>query len=245
MARGIPTVPESIEIIKEVLNALSVAHVNDLMHGAVSARNIFISQEKDVKVTDFILEPAVRINPSLLAQSTTADPSFMSPEQIKGEDITPTSDIYSTGVVFYQLLTGKLPFAHKGTLDLALNHIISEVAPPSRLNRSVPEYLDDIVLKMLEKDPLQRIGSAADVLQSLEQKRLVFRLPSQEYLDIVYDNSEPLIYDESLERAKKTAPAPKKTRKFNIRMLVLLIILIAIASGLWYAFFLNLLNTKD
>jgi len=169
----------------------------------------------------------------------------MSPEQIKGEDVSAVSDIYAAGVVFYLLLTGKLPFAHKGTLDLALNHIQSDVAPPSRLERNVPQYLDDIVLKMLEKDPFQRLASCGDVLQSLEQKRLVFKLPSQDYLDIVYDDSEPMIFEESLDQVKKPKPSQKKPRKINIRAIILLFILVAIASGLWYAFFLSLLSAKD
>ncbi len=246
LLREIPEKNAAVEIIKQVLSSLAKAHENDLIHGSISPRNIFVCQEKDVRVTDFILEPAVRINPSLLAQSTAFDPAYMSPEQIKGEEVTCASDVYSTGVVFYQLLTGRLPFAHKGRLDLAFNHLAGEVIPPSHLDRQIPDYIDDLVMKMLEKEPMQRISSAKDALASLENKRLVFRLPSQDYLDIIYDDSEPIIYEESFRtKAKQKKKKQKGKRKVKRATLLILFVLIAIASGLWYAFVSNLISGRD
>lgn len=247
LLRGLPGLEAGLDIIKQVLSSLSVAHSENILHGAINNRNIFMTSGREVKLTDFILEPGVRVNPSLLAEAAATDAAYMSPEQIRGEQINNASDIYSTGVVLYQLLTGTLPYIGNGGLDTALQHISSDVEAPSRRNDSVPEYLDDIVLKMLEKDPLQRIGSASDVLDSLNNKRLVFKLPNQDLINLIYnEESEPIMYQEEiLKKPKKIKPPKtKKMRRITRTRLVLLLILIAVASGLWYAFILSLINMR-
>ncbi len=244
MKKGILNLAFAVDIIKQVLSALSVAHSNDLIHGALSSHNIFLSG-REVKVTDFILEPAVRINPSLLASAASINSSYMSPEQIKGEHITNASDIYSAGIIFYQLITGQLPFEGSGGLDTALKHLSQKIKPPSQLHNFVPDYMDDIVMKMLEKDPLQRISRADDVLEGLDKQRLIFNLPSPEFVNLIYgEDVEPIEYQKEAEAPKKKK-FNKKLRKIKINKisLLLLFILIAVAAGLWYAFILNFINS--
>ncbi|MFH1710393.1 MAG: serine/threonine-protein kinase [bacterium] len=232
----------AIDIIKQVLSSLAVAHAENLIHGAISSRNVFIVG-KDIKVTDFILEPAVRISPALLAAAAAMDSSYMSPEQIKGEQITVASDIYSTGVLFYQLVTGRIPFSGSGGLDTALNHLSEEIMPPSHMNSDVPDYVDNIIMKMLEKDPLQRLNKANDVLESLNKQRLIFNLPNQELVNLIYEEDvEPIEYREEIKEPAKR-PSTKKRKIKKIAILVLFM-LIAVASGLWYAFILNLINAN-
>jgi eukaryotic-like serine/threonine-protein kinase len=248
IARGRMSVEKCINIIKQVFSAIAVANENGLIHGAVSTRNIFVSSSAEIKITDFILEPAVRANPSLLAEAAAREASFMSPEQLKGEVITHTSDVYSCGVVLYEMLTGKTPFGGTGGLDTALCNLVNDPQPPSNFNKEVPDWLDEVTLKMLEKDPLQRISTAHDALESLEKGRLVFRLPSQDLTGLIYDNDlDPIMYDEERPQKKPKNKAPEKTgrkRKFNKTLMLFLFILIAIAAGLWYAFFLNLASTR-
>lgn len=240
LAGGIPDLTSAVEMIKQVISALMVVHQEDLIHGALSARNIFLAG-KEVKVTDFILEPAVRINPALLAAAATINSSYMSPEQIKGEQITAASDIYSAGVIFYRLVTGRLPFDGGSGLDIALKHLSEEIVPPSRHNSAVPAHIENIIMKMLEKDPLQRISKASDVLESLNKSRLVFNLPNQEFVNMIYDEDvEPIEYRKEIEEPKKRPPVrTAKKKKRNKLALLILFVLIAIASGLWYAFILN------
>lgn len=242
MLGGIPSLNFTLDVIKQVLSALAVAHAEGLLHGAVNSRNIFLLGKKEVKVADFILESAVRTNPSLLAEATSVDPNYMSPEQIKGEQISPASDIYSSGVLLYLLLTGKLPFNGGSAFGTALGHISTEAVPPSHYNGEVPEYLDKIVMKMLEKDPLQRLGDARSVLDSLENQRLVFKLPNSELVNLIYEEDvEPLEYKEEIH-ANRNKPRPRK--KVNKRAILFLFILIAVAGGLWYAFIFSLVNMR-
>ena len=235
----------SIEIIKQVLSAISVAHAENLVHGAISSRNVFLAG-KEVKVTDFILEPAVRISPTLLAAAATVDSNYMSPEQIKGEQVSFASDIYSTGVLFYQLITGQVPFDGGGGLDTALKHLSGEVIPPSTYNSEIPGYVDKIIMKMLEKDPLQRMNKAGDVLESLIEQRLIFNLPNSEFVNLIYEEDvEPIEYMEEIkEPAKKPSSKKGKKRKIKKLTLLMLFVLIAVAAGLWYAFILNFINAN-
>jgi serine/threonine-protein kinase len=245
LANGVPDLTSAVEVIKQVLSALAVAHAENLIHGAISARNIFLVG-KEVKVTDFILEPAVRISPALLAAAATVNSSFMPPEQIKGEPITPASDIYSAGVVFYRLVTGRLPFDGRGGLNTALKHLSEEIVPPSHVNSEVPDYMDNIIMKMLEKNPLQRINKASDVLESLDKKRLIFNLPNQELVNLIYEeDAEPIEYMEEIETPKRRPPAKKgKKKKMSMVRWVIFLVLIAVASGLWYAFISNLMSAS-
>jgi eukaryotic-like serine/threonine-protein kinase len=244
VAKGLPDTDFAVEVIKQVLSALGVAHSENLIHGAISTSNIFLIG-KEVKVTDFILEPAVRISPALLAAAATVNSSYMSPEQLIGEQITPASDIYSVGVVFYQLLTGRLPFDGKGGLDTALKHLRDAIVPPSHFNSNIPDYLDNVIMKMLERDPLQRINKAEDVIESLNKQRLLFNLPNREFMNLIYDEDvEPIEYREEVEVPKKKPPVKKgRKRKLNKVVLMILLLLIAIASGLWYAFILNFISS--
>lgn len=244
MAKGTPDLTFSVETIKQVLSSLSVAHAENLIHGALSGRNIFLVG-KEVKVTDFILEPGVRISPILLAAAATMNSSYMSPEQIKGEQITPASDIYSAGVIFYRLVTGRLPFDGKSGLDTALKHLSEEIIPPSHLNSNVPDYVDNIIMKMLEKDPLQRINRASDVLESLAKQRLIFNLPNQEFVNLIYEEDvEPIEYMKEIEEPRRKPAAKKgKKRKIKRSALFVLFVLIAVAAGLWYAFILNFISS--
>ena len=245
LANGVPDLTLAVEIIKQVLSSLATAHAENLIHGAISARNIFLAG-KEAKVTDFILEPAVRISPSLLASAAAMDSNYMSPEQIKGEPVTTASDMYSTGVVFYQLVTGTLPFDGKSGLATALKHLSEEIVPPSHLNSGIPDYIDNIIMKMLEKDPLQRISRAGDVLESLNKQRLIFNLPNPEYVNLIYgEDMEPIEYREEIEEPKKKPAGRKvKNRKLKRRTMLILLILIAIAAGLWYAFILNFISAN-
>lgn len=254
LSKGTPDISSAIEVFKQIISSLALVHREGLLHGALNTHNVFMVGGKEVKITDFILEPGVRVNPTLLAAAAAIDSNYMPPEQIKGEQINAASDIYSAGMIFYRILTGTLPFSGKGGLDTALEHISADIEPPSHLNRAIPEYLDNIILKMLERDPLQRINNAKDVLESLEKQRLVFKFPNSEYVNLIFEEEiEPIIYEEDL-KGKKAASrasagrgrsgAKKKRRKLSRLSVIILFILIAIAAGLWYAFILNFINIR-
>jgi serine/threonine protein kinase len=245
--RDIPNVDVSIKIMKQILEALVTAEHAGLIHGSLNMKNVFVSGSHEVKLADFILEPMVRANPALLAQSAAENSAFMAPEQIKGQQASQRSDVYSAGIIFYRLLAGKFPFVGQGGLDTALSHVQDDPLQPANFNKEVPDYLNELVMKMIEKDPVQRIASAADALNTIEGKRLEIKLPVSDLSNIIYDGeSDPIIFD--VENAPKIKPEKRKNKvhfkKVPLRTIMALFILIAIASGLWYAFLLNFIDTR-
>ncbi|MFC1559641.1 serine/threonine protein kinase [Candidatus Margulisiibacteriota bacterium] len=237
-------VDTSVNIAKRVAEALHFAHDNDVIHGALSANNIFITRKKELKLVDFILEGKVRSNIDLLAHQTSFDSRYLSPEQIKGEEVSELSDIYSFGVVLYQLLTGTLPFNGDNNLEIAIKHLTERPQAPSTLNPNVPEYLDEIVLKCLEKDPVMRFKRIGEIEESLKEKALIFKGAEVDLSNLIYDDMEAI--DPGISQAEEPQKKAKKParRKPNVFMWILFFILIAIASGLWYSFIQGLISTR-
>jgi len=162
--------PLFLLIAGQVVKGLSYAHSQKILHLDVKPSNIiYLPQEKTVKITDFGLSHAIQevANYQTIVGGT---PNYMSPEQIIGEELTPASDIYSLGVMFYELLTGTLPFqGMKG--DVGFHHVHTP-PPPLRSRRGdLPEVLEGIVMKCLKKNALERYTSMEQLFQDLKKSQ--------------------------------------------------------------------------
>jgi len=234
----------SLEIIKRICGALRFAHENKVIHGSLGAKNVFISSRKELKVVDFLLEGKVRSNIDLLAKQTMVDSRYLSPEQIKGETVTDLSDIYSTGVLLYHLLTGTLPFNGKDNLEIAMKHLNHMPEAPSSLNPEIPSYLDEIVLKAMEKDPVMRFRKIKEIEESINEKALVYKGAEVDLTNLIYDDIDVMDFDDDKKdelKIKKDKPIKKKQ---NLLLWVFFIILVAIASGLWYSFIQDFIKVR-
>lgn len=161
-----PTV--ALEIATQICEALVVAHRNNIVHCDIKPHNILITKDSNrVKVTDFGIARAV--NSATLAQTETVigTAHYFSPEQARGETINASSDLYSLGVVLYEMLTGQVPFRGDSPITVALKHINEEPLPPSSLNENLPKRIDKLVLKVLAKDPTKRFADASEMLKAL------------------------------------------------------------------------------
>lgn len=159
----------ALEIAIQICEALAVAHRNNIVHCDIKPHNILITKDSNrVKVTDFGIARAV--NSATLAQTETVigTAHYFSPEQARGETITASSDLYSLGVVLYEMLTGQVPFRGDSPITVALKHINEEPMPPSSLNESLPKRIDKLVLKVLAKDPTKRYTDASEMLHALQ-----------------------------------------------------------------------------
>ncbi|MGH8886114.1 MAG: Stk1 family PASTA domain-containing Ser/Thr kinase [Egibacteraceae bacterium] len=148
------------EIAGEAALALHYAHGRGLVHRDVKPANIMISDERRVKVTDFGIARAMNAQTMTQTAMTFGTAAYVSPEQAQGEQVDPRSDIYSLGVVLYEMLTGRPPFTGDSAVALAYKHVSSEPIPPARLNPEVSPQLDAVVRKAMAKHPADRYQTA-------------------------------------------------------------------------------------
>src|ERR687884_1086775 len=162
LARGPAPVPVAIDYARQVLAALRVAHRQGLVHRDIKPHNMLVDGEGRLKVTDFGI---ARSGPSQMTEegSIIGTAQYLSPEQAQGAPVTPSSDLYSVGIVLYELLTGTVPFAGETPVELAMKHLSKTPDPPSRIRPEVPRDLDFVVMRALGKNPSERYQSADEM----------------------------------------------------------------------------------
>jgi serine/threonine-protein kinase len=154
-------------VVAETALALDYAHSHGVIHRDVKPANIMLLKDGKVKVTDFGIAKAVSSSQTK-SGIVLGTPNYMSPEQINGQDIDGRSDIFSLGVVFYELLTGQLPFHGKNLTNLFYQITQVKHQPPRVINPKVPKPVEQIVDKALSKEPTQRFETSADFAKYLK-----------------------------------------------------------------------------
>ena len=157
----------SVNIAMQIASALETAHKNNIVHRDIKPHNIIITEDGVAKVTDFGIAKAVS-NSTITAFGTTiGSVHYFSPEQAKGGYTDAKSDIYSLGVVMYEMLTGKVPFDADTSVSVALKHMQEQPIPPMEINENIPKAVNDIILKAMEKEPMARYQTATTMLKDL------------------------------------------------------------------------------
>lgn len=161
--------PESVvsQIAIRILSALQHAHSNGIIHRDIKPANILVNAEGHIKVADFGIARVAGSNTLSKNDSVMGSAHYFSPEQARGEDVSVASDIYSVGVVMYEMLTGKVPFDGDTPVAIALQHISSLPQPLRSVNDQVSPAMERVVLTALNKDPQNRFHSAADMARAI------------------------------------------------------------------------------
>jgi eukaryotic-like serine/threonine-protein kinase len=161
-SRGPAPIHVAVDYARQVLAALRLAHRQGLVHRDIKPHNVLVDGEGRVKVTDFGI---ARAGPSQMTEegSIIGTAQYLSPEQAQGAPVTPASDLYSVGIVLYELLTGEVPFDGETPVELAMKHLSKVPDPPSRLRSEVPRDLDFVVTRALAKSPDERYESADEM----------------------------------------------------------------------------------
>jgi len=168
VSRGSAPVRTAIEYTRQILAALGAAHRQGIVHRDIKPHNVLVGGEGGVKVTDFGI---ARSGASQMTEvgSIIGTAQYLSPEQARGSQVDQTSDVYSVGVVLYELLTGQVPFTGDTPLEIAMKHLSEIPKPPSELRPDVPHDLDMVVLRALAKEPSERYQSAEEMDADLER----------------------------------------------------------------------------
>lgn len=203
---------EAVRIAKEIASALESAHRNNLVHCDIKPHNILVMPDGHIKVTDFGIARAVSASTMTYSGSVMGSVHYFSPEQAKGTVITTKSDVYSLGVVLYEMLTGQLPFNGETSVSIALKHLQEEPVPIRQLNPSIPPVLEAIVQKAMSKDPADR-PSSTELYADLNQAKamLADRGTSQEAVsnDPFATRMIPRITPEMMAEQRSERPANK------------------------------------
>ncbi|MHC1683247.1 MAG: Stk1 family PASTA domain-containing Ser/Thr kinase [Clostridiaceae bacterium] len=157
----------AIDIASKIAKALDSAHKNNIVHRDIKPHNILVTDTGDVKVTDFGIAKSNTSATIVNTNKVIGSVHYISPEQAKGSVVDRRSDIYSLGVVMYEMVTGKLPFDADTPVSVAIKHIQDDVTEPKDVNKELPESMNYLILKTLEKDPLLRYQTAYDLYMDL------------------------------------------------------------------------------
>src|SRR4051812_17510986 len=171
--RGRLPLGEALRIATETAEALQVAHERGIVHRDVKPGNILIDQDGSVRVADFGIARAAGDGGATTSGVVIGSPYYVSPEQVDGEPVTPTSDIFSLGVVLYEMITGTRPFDGPSAAAIALQRLRRPSRPPSAVQPDVPADLDAIVMRAMERNPARRFPSAAELAVALDGFGLV------------------------------------------------------------------------
>jgi HAMP domain-containing protein len=159
-----------LRLAKQLCAGLGAAHAVGVIHRDIKPENLILEPTGNAKLMDFgIARPITRLEPSATqAGFVVGTPQYLAPEQLQGAEASPRSDIYSCGIVFYEVFTGVLPFVAGSAMDVMLKHLKEEPAPPSRHWPEIPPRLEGIILRCLRKDPAERYASVDELLRDLE-----------------------------------------------------------------------------
>ena len=196
---------EAVHFTVQILRALQHAHDKGIVHRDIKPQNIMLLEDGTIKVADFGIARFARASQHTVTDKAIGSVHYISPEQAKGELSDEKSDIYSIGVMLYEMTTGTLPFDADSPVSVALKQIQSQAKRPREINPDIPEGLEDITIRAMQKDPARRYQSAAEMLRDIDEFK---RDPS---ISFEYKYSEP----ETKKISKEVASTKKKTKKIK------------------------------
>lgn len=240
-------IKDALDIMQQLTSAISHAHHNHIVHRDIKPHNILIDHNGTVKITDFGIAMALSATSITQTNSVLGSVHYLSPEQARGGMANKKSDIYSIGIVMFEMLTGRLPFSGESAVSIALKHLQSETPSLKRWNPQIPQSVENIVLKATAKDPFHRYDNVDemedDLRTALDASRLnegKFVIPEDHdatkaipiitnerpfhNLDHTIVHNDPTVPNDPSQQSK---PAKKKRKKWPIVLMALFLLLAA------------------
>lgn len=159
---------KAVNIAKQIAVALNCAHSNNIIHRDIKPHNILVTAENIIKVTDFGIAKASNTATITNADKVMGSAHYLSPEQARGASVDCKTDIYSLGIVLYEMVTGKVPFDAETPVSVALKHIQEPIVPPINVNPNISASLNQVILKAVEKEPAKRYANVKELIADLD-----------------------------------------------------------------------------
>ncbi|WP_153731240.1 Stk1 family PASTA domain-containing Ser/Thr kinase [Sporosarcina obsidiansis] len=244
----------AVSIMQQLVSAISHAHHNGIIHRDIKPQNVLMNGEDDVKITDFGIAMALNSTAHTKTNSVIGTVHYLSPEQARGGMATKRSDIYSLGIVFYELLTGKLPFSAETAVAIALKHLQEETPSVRAQLPEIPQSVENVILKATAKDANYRYASADEMYEDLltvfsseraqEQKftlpfdddrtvaiPIVKDVPKFDHLENTVKHESPIV--EPVPPVEKKKEKKKKKWPLIVGISFLVIALLAVMFTMW------------
>ena len=259
--RGGLTLPEAIDIMLQLTSAVNCAHNSYIIHRDIKPQNVMILDDGRVKITDFGI--AMALNTELTqTNSVMGSVHYLPPEQANGKGSTIKSDIYSLGILMYELLTGSLPFKGDNAVEIAIKQMKEPLPSICKYNPSIPQSVENVVLKAAAKNPQNRYNSALEMHEDLKtvlseerlsEKRFVYKYPEQDLdetktipdISKIKDEIKEEEYEEVAKPVKKSKK--EKSKKKNKKVIILGSIIASLVAILGFVFLIYpaIVNNKE
>jgi len=190
--RGALNLNEAIDIMLQLASGIACAHDSYIIHRDIKPQNVLILEDGRVKITDFGIAMALNSNELTQTNSVMGSVHYLPPEQASGNGSTIKSDIYSLGILMFELLTGRVPFKGENAVEIAIKHMKDAIPSVCKINETIPQSVENIVLKACAKNPKNRYDTVAEMYEDLktcldplrfEEKRLVYKYPEHNLED--------------------------------------------------------------
>lgn len=260
-------VEKALDIMMQLTSAISHAHQNHIIHRDIKPHNILIDRNGNVKITDFGIAMALSATSITQTNSVLGSVHYLSPEQARGGMANRKSDIYSLGIVMFEILTGRLPFSGESAVSIALKHLQSETPSVRRWNSNIPQSVENIVLKATAKDPFHRYNSVDEMEEDIRTALDPDRMNEPKFINPIDDEAtkaipiitddrphknldETLVHsaDKTVQTKKETPEKEKETKKKRKKwptVLIVTFLTLAVLGLLTITFLPGLLSAKD
>jgi len=246
--RGVLSLSETIDIMLQLTSGIACAHDRYIIHRDIKPQNVMILEDGRVKITDFGI--AVALNSAELTQTNSVMGSvhYLPPEQANGSGATVKSDIYSLGILMYELLTGKLPFKGENAVEIAIKQMKDKIPNIIEQNPNVTQSVENIVLKACAKNPQNRYETVRDMHEDLrtalsesrkDEKRLVYEYPDTDVEEVHEEKKvvKEIKKQEKEDVTEKKDEGAKEVKKFKFIVGIVGMVTVIIVVGLLIAFF--------